>query len=144
MSDGNARNSSGLTPREENRLVAMMLNPRRRWKVTKSAKTLAMDTIIKNLQSDDGRVSNGAVLNLLRMERQNQQDEHKLIDKAIPDMHGGERAAALAAALEQARNDETYGHVRRTAMLGHRSQSGADGDGRESRTMAHGEAPRAG
>jgi hypothetical protein len=74
-----------LWPAEHNRIIRMMLNPRRRWKLTKAAKADAMATTMNNLADDDGRVRNSAVANLLKMERQNQADDHKLIDKIQPD-----------------------------------------------------------
>lgn len=76
-----------LWPAEQNKLVRMMLNPRRRWKLTKQAKEAAMMAMLNNLSDDDARVRNGAVANLIRMEGQNQKDHHKAIDKKLPDLH---------------------------------------------------------
>jgi hypothetical protein len=78
---GSPRGQGGLTPSEENRLVRMMMNPRRRWKVTAKAKEKALKITEANLSSQDERVSNGAVANLLKMEAQNQSDQHIVLPK---------------------------------------------------------------
>jgi hypothetical protein len=76
-----------LTPTQQNKIVGMMLNPKRRWKLTKAAKSEAIATTLNNMGDDDGRVRNAAVANLVRMEAQNMADQHKAIDKRIPDLH---------------------------------------------------------
>lgn len=81
---GGRGESTHLSPIQENKIVAMMLNPRRRWKITKAAKNEALETTLKNMGDEDGRVRNAAVANLVRMEGQNLQDAHKLLDKQTP------------------------------------------------------------
>ncbi len=71
---GGKGDGSYISPVQANKLVGMMLNPRRRWKITKEAKQHAMSATIRNLDDEDGRVVNGAVANLIRMEGQNQTD----------------------------------------------------------------------
>lgn len=78
---------SYLTKTQQNNIVKSMLSPRRRWKLTKQAKQEAISVTLSNLHDDDGRVRNTAVANLLKMEGQNQADEHKVIDKKLPDQH---------------------------------------------------------
>lgn len=85
------KGSSYLSPTQENKLLAKVLNPRnhprRRFKLDKEAKQIAIDATIRNMQSENGRVSNGAVANLIKMEAQNQADQHKAVDKKLPDLH---------------------------------------------------------
>jgi hypothetical protein len=76
-----------LRPTQHNKIVGMMLNPRRRWRLSKEAKQAAMMATLTNLDDEDGRVRNAAVANLIRMEGQNQADQHKAIDKRTPDLH---------------------------------------------------------
>lgn len=78
---------SYLSPTQENKIAATLLNPRRRWKITKSAKQAVMQAMLDNLTDDDPRVVNGAAANLIRMEAQNQADQHKMVDKKLPDLH---------------------------------------------------------
>lgn len=75
-----------LSPVQENKIVGMMLNPRRRWKLGKEAKRAAVAATLDNLADKDGRVRNAAVANLIRMEGQNQSDQHKSVDKHLPDL----------------------------------------------------------
>jgi hypothetical protein len=76
-----------LSPVQQNKIVAMMLNPRRRWKLTRSAKNEAVAVTLNNMSDDDGRVRNAAVANMIRMEAQNMADQHKTVDKRLPDLH---------------------------------------------------------
>lgn len=64
-----------LTPVQENKLVASMTNPRNRWEITERHKQAAIGVTVKNMSHNDGRISNAAVSNMLRMEAQNQADE---------------------------------------------------------------------
>jgi hypothetical protein len=65
-----------LSPTQENKMLATVTNPRRRFKLTKEAKQIAIDMTIRNMRHDNGRVSNGAVANLIRMEAMNQAEAH--------------------------------------------------------------------
>lgn len=77
-----------LTPSQENRMIAGILGKhRRRWKLTPKVKAFAIGATVANLHDDDARVRNHAVANLIRMEGQNQADEHKAVDKRHPDLH---------------------------------------------------------
>jgi hypothetical protein len=76
-----------LTPVQQNKIVGMMLNKRRRWKLTKAAKNEAIAVTLNNMSDEDGRVRNAAVANMVRMEAQNQADHFKAVDKRVPDLH---------------------------------------------------------
>lgn len=89
-SPDSARGKGGdsyLKPAQQNILVGMMFNPRRRWRLNKAAKRQAIAITLANLDDEDGRVRNSAVANLLKMEAQNQGDQHKSMDKNMPDKH---------------------------------------------------------
>jgi hypothetical protein len=87
--------STHLTPTQENHIVAGMLGKhRRRWKLTPKVKAFAIRATLTNLEDEDPRVRNGAVANLIRMEGQNIIDEHKSLDKRVPDLH------AVACAID--------------------------------------------
>jgi hypothetical protein len=66
----------------------MLLNPRRRWKVTDAVKKQALEITAGNLNDQDGRVQNGAVANLLRMEAQNQADQLAVLPHLHVHGHG--------------------------------------------------------
>jgi hypothetical protein len=66
---------SGLKPYEENRLTATAI--RNRWPITEKHKQAAVGVTIRNMARDDGRVSNGAVRNLLAMEAQQMEQEKR-------------------------------------------------------------------
>lgn len=71
-----------LTPGEENRIIAKLLACKR-WKATDQHKEAALGVTVRNMANDDGRVSNAAVSNLIKMESQNQADDHR----ATPQIH---------------------------------------------------------
>lgn len=81
---GGRGDAAPVSPVQHNKIVSMMLNPRRRWKLSKEAKQAAMAATLDNLADEDGRVRNAAVANLIRMEGQNQGDQHKMLDKLAP------------------------------------------------------------
>jgi len=61
-----------LTPSEENKLYRKLLGfSRKRWPLNEKIITEAIDVMARNLKSDDPRVVNGAVRNLIAMEAQN-------------------------------------------------------------------------
>ena len=74
-----------LTPSQHNKLVGTMLNPQKRWRLNAKAKRAAIIATLTNLSDEDPRVVNGAVANLIKMEAQNQSDQHKVTDKSVPD-----------------------------------------------------------
>ncbi len=109
-----------LSPVQENKILALALNPRNRFKLEEKHKAEAIEVTSRNMQNEDGRISNAAVANLIKMESLNQKDEH--FDKA--ETQGGvtvnvqnnggsvsvvdsrsELAAICAAALERSRID---------------------------------------
>ncbi len=142
---GKGDSAGGLNPTQHNKIVATMLNPRRRWRLTRAAKQAAMAATLGNLEDEDGRVVNGAVANLLRMESQNQSDQHKLIDKLVADKHEVRvREERLEAALAEVRSDETYGELQRQRLLGNSDKSGAHGGNGHAGQMGNGSAPRNG
>lgn len=96
-----------LTPVQRNKIVSMMLNPRRRWKLTKEAKNAAMSATLDNLTDDDARVRNGAVSNMIRMEGQNMADQHKALDKHSPDLDTGVRNQQINIYLPSNSRDVT-------------------------------------
>lgn len=72
---------SGLRPSEENRLVRMALasqdkKPERRFDLTDSVRRQMIDVSCRNMHDENGKTSNGAVANLIRMEQLNQADQH--------------------------------------------------------------------
>ena len=75
-----------LTKTQQNNIVKSILSRRRRWKLTPEAKRHAIAVTMANLEDEDGRVRNTAVANLLKMEGQNQLDQHKAVDKRLPDL----------------------------------------------------------
>lgn len=77
------RTESGLTTMQEQRLIGRMIR-HRRWKVTKAAKELAMTATLCGMDDDSPSVRNVAVGNLIRMEAQNQDDEHAVFAAAKP------------------------------------------------------------
>lgn len=85
--DGGRGEGPYLTPVQQNKIVGMMVAKHRRWKLTKAAKNEAIATTLNNMGDEDGRVRNAAVANLVRMEAQNMADQHKAIDKRVPDLH---------------------------------------------------------
>lgn len=98
-----------LSPVQSNKIVAMMLNPNRRWKISKAAKREALATTINNMGDEDGRVRNAAVANLIRMEAQNLQDQHKLLDKLAPDKHEhNHKSEEIKQLLDELRADDQF------------------------------------
>ncbi len=89
---GRGKSDHYLTPVDENNIVATLLAARR-WKSTDEHKQVALGITTKNMGNEDARVSNAAVSNLIKMEAQNQADEHKLLpDKHQLELTIGERA----------------------------------------------------
>lgn len=64
-----------LTPVQANKIVASLLNPRKRFPFNETVARFAIRQTIKNIKSPDPRVSNVAVANLIKMERLNQTDD---------------------------------------------------------------------
>lgn len=79
---GRGKSDYYLTPVEENNIVATLLASKR-WKATDDHKAIALGVTTKNMGNEDPKVSNVAVGNLIKMEKQNQADEHK----ATPQLH---------------------------------------------------------
>jgi hypothetical protein len=148
MTPGEPEKTSGegdgpyLTPVQQNKIVSMMLNPRRRWRVSKAAKAEALDATISNMGDEDGRVRNAAVANLIRMEAQNLQDQHKMLDKLTPETGDlNQVAKELNNALTAAREDVEYARLRRAAAVRHSGKSGANGTNGKSGPLANGSSP---
>lgn len=124
----------GHTKTQDNKLVAMMLNPRRRWKLSKEAKAAAISATLDNLADEDARVRNGAVANLLRMEAQNQSDQHKAIDKKVPDLQAVagvvEHRLTVADLLQNQQYIEWLRERERNSEPGIVCQNGHEGNGR--------------
>jgi hypothetical protein len=136
-SPGGQGEVSGLTPSEENVMVRMMFNPKRRWNVTRQAKRAAMAAMLANLGSPDPRVVNGAVANILKMEAQNQGDQFKAIDKMLPDKN--ELKVTQTDARQGVLSDPDYLAYREKQRLGvvlngtngHAKNGHANGNGHE-------------
>ena len=69
------RDESGLRPAEQNKLIGMALN--RRFPLTESSVQIAVETTERNMESKDGKVSNGAVANMIKMVAINQKEDHE-------------------------------------------------------------------
>lgn len=61
----------GLSPTQQNLLIKKALFPRNKFKLKGSAIKTAVDETVKNMRSDSGRVSNGAVSNFIKMMQHN-------------------------------------------------------------------------
>lgn len=68
-----------LTPVQQNHIFRMVLSKRRRFKITKAIREEMIEASRKNMKNQNGRVSNGAVANLIKMEAMNQRDEHVML-----------------------------------------------------------------
>lgn len=78
---GSPRGESGLTPSEENKLVGMVLNERLKrndlvFPTTDRHDEVAVGVTARNMGSKDGRISNGAVSNYIKMKQLNQKQQH--------------------------------------------------------------------
>lgn len=73
--DGGRGESTFLTPVQENKIISLMLHDGKRWGIDITGKVWAIKTTLRNMQVEDGRVSNGAVANYIKMEAMNQKDE---------------------------------------------------------------------
>lgn len=122
-----------LSSVQENKIVAMMLNPRRRWRLSKAAKSEAVAVTLNNMADEDGRVRNQAVANLIRMEAQNLADQHKFIDKHTPDLHQTigsiEHRITVAELLESPDYVEWCRERERDSQPGSICPNGHQGDG---------------
>jgi hypothetical protein len=67
---GGRGDSVPLSPVQQNKIVSLMIHEPR-WQLTAESKGEAVSYTRRNMASDDGRVSNGAVRNLIAMESQN-------------------------------------------------------------------------
>lgn len=79
---------SGLRQAELNKMIRKLLHDKR-WQVSDEVKRKAIAVTERNIDSEDERVSNGAVQNLLKMEAQNQADVHKIIPSKTDVTTGG-------------------------------------------------------
>jgi hypothetical protein len=64
-----------MTPVQANKIVASLLNPKRRFPFDTKVVKFAIKQTIRNMQNPDGRISNAAVANLVKMEKLNQNDD---------------------------------------------------------------------
>lgn len=136
------RDESGLRPAEQNKLIRMALNDKpktvsRRFELTEFSKRLAIETTERNMLDEDGRVSNGAVANLIKMEALNQKESHHADGDLVTHNHTGTIELA-AVRQELLKNANVIEHCR------HDSQNGNPGPvcpNGESRPLANGSAP---
>lgn len=95
-----------LTPKMQNKLIRMAV--RNRWKISKKDQQKAIEVTAANMLAEDGRVSNGAVKNMLAMLAQNQ----KLVEvisepKAVQHEHHVSGGLVLATVREEVLNDRS-------------------------------------
>lgn len=131
-----------LTPTQENKILATALNPRNRFRLKRRQIQEAIDATVRNMKDEDGRVSNGAVANLIKMVAINQKDEHHNDERDNPKApytlniqnNGGtvsvddgrsELAAICAAALERARGGAGPGDSNGHSSNGHNGTNGS-------------------
>lgn len=96
-----------LTPKMQNKLIRMAV--RNRWKISKKDQQKAIEVTAANIACEDGRVSNGAVKNMIAMLAQNQ----KLVEmssepKAIQHEHHVTGSIVHAAVRGEIVNDPAY------------------------------------
>jgi hypothetical protein len=104
------RGESGLTPAQEARLIATALNPRKRFRLSRKVKAEMVEASCGHMHDPDPRVGVRGVANLLAMERQNQADEHKAIDKVLP-TESGTTNQQINIYLPANGREETGGHL---------------------------------
>ncbi len=104
------RGESGLTPSEEAALIATALNPRKRFRLSRELKREMVETSRQHMLDADSRVGVRGVANLLTMERLNQADDHKAIDKASPN-EGNVTNQQINIYLPANGREETNGHL---------------------------------
>ncbi len=86
-SPGGRGEDSHLSPVQENKIVAMMLNKRNKFPVKSKHKRYAVETTERNMKDENGRVSNGAVANLIRMVKINQDEDKRLMPQTTGDTY---------------------------------------------------------
>ena len=129
-----------------NKLVGSMLNPQSRWHITPRHKEVAIGITVRNMANENGRVSNGAVSNLIKMEAQNQAEDLK----SVPDLHlhayadvEEQRAAARSiVAASRARRLSASQSCDRTSDGGNGHAGGLGSNGQPG-DVASGTTPRA-
>lgn len=95
-----------LSPTQDNIVIRMALNPRNRWELSEDDRKAAIRTTRRNMKNKDGRVRNQAVANMIRMEGQNQSDEHHAAGDTIHHEHTLSIEQKLARLAEL---DEQFG-----------------------------------
>lgn len=107
-----------LTPKMQNKLIRMAV--RNRWKIKPEDQVKAVEVTVANMLAEDGRVSNGAIKNMLAMLSQNQklvemssepkpvQHEHHVTGSVV---HAAVRGEVIndPAFLEYLRNHQSDG-----------------------------------
>lgn len=130
-----------LSPVQENKIVASMLNksPKkgRRWSLEERHKATAIRVTMANMLDEDGRVSNAAVANMIRMESQNQADEHHAEGETVTHNHTG--TIELSAVRQEMLKDANYIDYCRTHQIN--GDSGTVRSNGESGPLENGAAP---
>lgn len=109
-----------LTPVQANKIVASFLNPKRRFPFDSKVARFAIRKTIKNMQSGDGRISNAAVANLIRMEKLNQNDDLARLATAmgvLKPKEDGKSQININVGVQVVEADDWYGT--RAAANGH-------------------------
>ena len=96
-----------LRPKQQNAIVASMLNPENRYGLKDKQVQYAVGVTIRNMGDQDGRVSNGAVSNFVKMMGQVQADDHK----TQPDL------VDITMRAQIVENPNFYGNAARIAAL---------------------------
>ncbi len=96
------------------------------------------------LSNDDIRVKVEGVKAVVAMERQNQADAHKAIDKVVPDQHEVRHThEEIQATLSEARQDATYVELERRRAIEAGAHAGLNGSNGKPRALDSGSAPGA-
>ena len=94
------------------------------------------------LSNPDIRVKIEGVKAVVAMERQNQADEHKAIDKVVPDQHAVHHThEEIQATLSEARTDRTYVELERKRAIEAGAHAGLNGSNGKPRALDSGSAP---
>lgn len=111
-----------LTPVQANKIASLMIHRHRRakgWKHTKANMQFALEVTEQNMANDDGRISNGAVRNLLAMNAQNLQMDKEAweAEHGSPEPPGGNHFHGPTQINLNNLTDEQLAELERIALL---------------------------
>lgn len=140
--DGGRGEGVYLTPVQANKLYGMAI--RQQWPLSNADKEDAVKACRKNLASDDGRISNGAVRNLLTMNAQNMAQEEA--DKPKTPAAGTTVNVAVGVSVQSVRqellHDPEYLAYLRNREIESNGDAGVIREGGEPRALEVGPTPR--